>query len=114
MDAIDAQAVTGVSFIHRIVFDAAIDKSRTSKEQFRPGILNPVGLYHLEVPLAIDIQVKEGLDIAVHITYLAGQTENKIVLRHHLAHQVQGLVCDGATDHPRTASDQDLGSVKRP
>jgi hypothetical protein len=60
MDAIDAQSVKGVSFIHRIVFDAAIDKSRTSKEQFRPGILNPAGLYHLEVPLQLISRSRRG------------------------------------------------------
>ena len=89
VDAIDAQTVKRVVFVHRIVFDPAIDKPGTGKEQPGPGVLQAAGLQHLEVPLAVDIQVQERLGVAVHVTHLAGQIENIIVAGHHPPHQIQ-------------------------
>ena len=89
VDAIDAQAVKRVAFVHRNVFDPAIDKPGTGEEQPGPGVFQAAGLQHLEVPLAIDIQVQERLDVAVHVTHLPGQIENIIVAGHHPPHQFQ-------------------------
>src|SRR6266436_3623826 len=76
MDAVDACAIRRMIFINWNVLRGAIDESRTRKNDPRCGVEPPACLENDQMAAAVDIQIEQGIAVAVDVAHLGSQVED--------------------------------------